>query len=284
MSPPPDGPGPDASSPPPAASADVAPTPLPTAAPSAPSAPSAPGMQSVMNMPGMQSMQSMMNMPGVQSMMSKVSAPKAPRPNNDNQKEEELDPVQQTQAQEMPERFWINVVTWFVFGCLLMAALHLTMIKTVESVYDAAQNQLATGEPVKRTYLIAICLNAFVSMWFRMLFLVTISYVWCVGFLIMFGFMPPLIRDVMKLFLQLFNPSVVFHFLHIKHVAVHGCIMLASLVTPIIPLLFYVRKEDLMDPQLALTKTFRIIFVMPCIIIISYFVYAIICMYRSFFS
>ena len=185
-------------------------------------------------------------------------------------------------ADGIAEKVWLNVITWGVFAWLMAGALHLTMLKTVQDIYDSADNQLRGSANIKRTYLIALCMYMFVSLWFRMLFIVIASYVWCIFLLILFGLLPPFYRDVCKLGLQLVNPSTIFHFLHLKHLPAHAAILATGILAPMIPLLFYLRKGDLLDPQLAITKTLRVMFVMPLVLILGYAIYALICTWRAF--
>lgn len=184
-------------------------------------------------------------------------------------------------ADERPETILSNLITWFIFMGMLVLALQPTLLSVVRRLNHTIDDQaLDEGGVVSRNYLITSCLFANMSMWYSILFVVFVGYIWCVLVLLLFGFMPVLLRDVCKNFLVLVNPSVIFRCVHLKHIPAHAVIMLISVLTPIIPLLFYVRRTDLTDQHNAMSKVLRVIFITPAIIVFSYFVYAVICCSR----
>jgi hypothetical protein len=183
------------------------------------------------------------------------------------------------------ESQWTHLKTWLVFLVTLAVAQHLTLISTVDKLYEASQKQqkVAGADPVRRTYLMALCLYAVVSMWFRILFIIIMWYNGCVFWILLWGCLPPAVLNWggIQWFLRMIDPSAIFHSISVQHMPAHGVILLASVVTPMIPLLFYLRKDDLVQPNVAITKTLRVVFVTPCLIGISYALYALLCFNRA---
>jgi hypothetical protein len=166
-----------------------------------------------------------------------------------------------------------EVLTWSVFGAILIMSLDWVVPSVVNRLNDALDANAMNREPVRRTLLVVVFAYCVVATWYNILIFMVLSYVACLFATMLAHYA---LFDTFKNFLlTVANPGMVFAFILPKHLPFHGLLWLSMCLFGLVALTFYVSDEDLRDRGKLRVKFMRLTVVSLFSALTLYMIYAL---------
>ena len=173
----------------------------------------------------------------------------------------------------------VQVYSWMIFIGVYMLAWNLTMPGVINKMNDETDNIDASGEPIRRTFLIGITMYAVVVAWLKTLLLMMFGYVGCSFFMMAAKY--SIMDAIERLLLTLFNPAFIFHSVSTAHIAFHALVCVSTIAAAFGAIVFYITNEDLKNLQAMRSKMVRILFAVPAASFAIYGLYGLFCLIKS---
>ncbi len=159
---------------------------------------------------------------------------------------------------------------------VLAVAWHATLLRTTRALdVEAELPGRPPAAPSARAYVMATCAHAAVGTWFRVIALLFLVYVAACLLMQLFRFLPGPLR--MGVMLHVIDPATLMHAVTPEHLAAHAVILSACLFAPFLPLMMWLREEDLATRARVRGAALRLAFALPALSLACTAAYALHC-------
>lgn len=174
-----------------------------------------------------------------------------------------------------------QVYTWVAFAGFMLASWDFVSPAVMNRLIDETDANAANGEPVKRTYMLALCLYMLVLLWYHMLYLMVFAYMGCSLVAMTAHYIPNELKLFKGLLVWLADPNILFRSVRTIHMPLHGLVMGSWLVACLVSVLWYVQKRDLENKVRARSKFVRIVFSTAATMVTTYLIYCVVAFMRA---